>query len=58
MGPIVIGLILAILALAVLFDKLPGSQTAWLVVLVCGLFLLLVNAPLEIPWRRRPPPSQ
>lgn len=54
----VIGLILAVLALAVLFDKLPGNQVAWLVVLVCGLVLVVVGVqPINISWpiRRQPP---
>lgn len=54
----VIGLILVVLALAVLFDKLPGSQIAWLVVLVCGLLLIAAGIePVRIGWpiRRRPP---
>jgi hypothetical protein len=52
-----IGLILAVLALAVLFDKLPGNQVAWLVVLVCGLLVLASAALPTIPWPRRQPPS-
>ena len=50
----VLGLILVVLALAVLFGLLPGSQVAWLVVLVCGLVMVVGNAPISIPWRRPP----
>lgn len=52
-----IGLILVILALAVLFDKLPGNQVAWLVVLVCGLVALAAGIPDVPAWiaaRRKP----
>lgn len=50
-----VGVILVAVALGVLFEKLPGNQIAWIVVLVCGLALLLVAPPIELPWRRRPP---
>lgn len=49
-----IGLILVVLALAVLFDKLPGNEIAWLVVLVCGLLALASVTLPEFPWRRPP----
>ena len=55
-----IGLVLVVLALLVLFEKLPGNQVAWLVVLVCGLILLVVSVqPVNIawPWHRREPPA-
>lgn len=55
-----IGLILVVLALAVLFDKLPGNQVAWLVVLVLGVVLMVVSVePIKIPWppRRQHPPD-
>jgi uncharacterized membrane protein HdeD (DUF308 family) len=54
----IIGLILAILALGVLFDKLPGNEIAWLVVLLCAIALMVVGVtPVNINWpiRRQPP---
>ncbi len=55
----IIGLILTILALGVLFDKLPGGLVSWLIVLICGVVLMVMGSgsfSIHLP-RRQPPPS-
>lgn len=51
----VIGVILAILSLAVLFDKLPGNLIAWIIVLICSLLIIGAGAITIGPFWRRPP---